>query len=134
MYRERASRRGRASSRNARRPVRQVDIKVKTPSPITSGNQPPWGILNRFAPRKAESTTNNGKVTPIALGQDQFHRTLATTRKSTVVMNMVIVTATPYAAARPDEDPKAITRPTAAIARTQLMWGTYTWPRSVADV
>ena len=41
------------------RPVFQVSIKVKIKMPITKGTQPPSGIFNTLALKKATSTTKN---------------------------------------------------------------------------
>ena len=48
--------------------------------------------------------------------------------------SIVAVTATPYAPASRDEEPKPMTATSTAPHSTQLMPGIYTWPISRAEV
>jgi hypothetical protein len=61
-------------------------------------------------------------------------RARATVKNSTVVMRIVPVTATPYAAARLAEERNPRTSSTTAIRTIALIAGRYTWPTSTREV
>src|SRR6202030_2468643 len=82
-----------------RRPARQVVMIVNTTIPITSGNQPPLGILSAFEPNNARSTVMIGTRTTAIVGHCQRQTPRMTVAASTVVMLIVPVTANPYAEA-----------------------------------
>ncbi len=80
---------------SALRPRRQLAKTTKTAAATASGNQPPCATLTMLAPKNARSTTRNVAVTPAA-GQSFHPQTRrATTKARSVVMIMVVVTATP---------------------------------------
>ena len=76
-----------------------------------------------FAPKKARSTTSSGTVTAKIAIVGHPHRSRSTTARIDVVIAIVAVTATPYAAARFVEAWKAMTRPTAQIISSQFTDG-----------
>ena len=94
-----------------------------TSAATSSGNQPPYSILIRFAPKKIRSTAKNTPVTDPAFNRLQPHRSRVTTYASNVVITIVVVTAMPYAAARFVDDSKPSTRPTVANMSSQLISG-----------
>lgn len=106
-----------------RLPVFQVVKTAKTTAPTTSGNQPPSGILNRLAPRKAPSMASRTPVMLNTRALGQCHRRLTKTANSSVVANMVPVTDSPYAAANAEDDRNARTSPTHAAMSSQLTTG-----------
>jgi hypothetical protein len=106
------------------RPLFQVVITMKTAAAIASGNQPPRGILSRLADQNETSTARKNPVTSRAAGRPHRHLSRATTKNSTVVTTIVVVTATPYAAARLLEDRKPSTSPMHASISAQLTDGT----------
>jgi hypothetical protein len=77
------------------RPVLHVVITVKTTAAMTSGNQPPLGILSRLAPQKPRSTTRKTAQSAATAGRRHFQSVRATTAKRMVVNTMSVVTATP---------------------------------------
>src|SRR5688572_18079824 len=96
---------------------------VKTMTPIASGNQPPSVTLTMFAPKNARSEMSSGITSANTASTGQRQRSRATTASSVVVIAIVAVTATPYAAARLLDDPKAMTSPIAANIRIQFTDG-----------
>src|SRR5262245_5988021 len=80
---------------SSRRPLFHVVIRMNTAAATTSGNQPPLGILSRLADQKDTSTARKKPHTRSADAMPHFHRSRATTNRSTVVTTIVVVTATP---------------------------------------
>ena len=116
-----------APSRNRelrmKRPLRHVVISVKTTPAMTSGNHPPSTILKRFATRNDRSGMRNAIVIAPAVSRLQPRRSRATTYASTVVMIIVMLTATPYAPARFDELRKPRTSAIVATITLQFTAG-----------
>jgi hypothetical protein len=72
-----------------------VLIKPKMIAPTSRGNQPPSGILMRFAPQNARSMIRKNPATRAVTSGLHPHRSRATTKSSRVVITIVVVTATP---------------------------------------
>jgi hypothetical protein len=106
------------------RPVFHVVINVNSSAAIASGSHPPCAILSTFAPKKARSIERNTPVTSRASGNGQRHRSVKMTWRSNAVITMVNVTAIPYAAARPADEPKPMTMASVPAINAQLTWGT----------
>jgi hypothetical protein len=105
------------------RPRFQVIMSRKSMMPRTSGTQPPFCTFTRFAARNATSTMRKMLVTVVAFHDSQRKRSRATTSKSNVVMNIVPVTAMPYAAPRLEVFLNATTTRRHPTAMNQLTSG-----------
>src|SRR5687768_8999685 len=81
--------------RRIRRPVCQVDIKVKIAAPTTSGNQPPCGILMTFEARKASSITKKPLQSKAVNNGLQPQSRCAAKKNNVEVTTIASVTATP---------------------------------------
>ena len=84
----------RPANRAARR-RRQISIMLSTTPPISSGNQPPAGILCRLPATKARSSSRSGAATAATSGQDTPQWPRATATMSSVVTSMSPATAIP---------------------------------------
>ena len=105
------------------RPRFQVVISRYTPRPTTIGNQPPSSILMTLALKKATSTSRSAAVSARARQRGHFHRSHAMVWSRSVVVSIVPVTATPYAAARLLECRKPTTSVTQPSHRAQFTSG-----------
>ena len=105
------------------RPFFHVVITANITAAITSGNQPPCGILTMLAPQNARSTTRNAAESSPTRSRLHFQRERATNAKRIVVNTMSVVTATPYAAASRLDDWKPTTRLMHAIISAQFTAG-----------
>ena len=108
---------------NSSRPRFQVDNNVKISRPKTSGNQPPAGIFTALAEKSMMSISTNGTAQASASRRDHFHSRLTTTNATRFVINIVPVTAMPYAAARLLDDLKPTTSATTVSSNIQLIAG-----------
>ena len=70
-------------------------MSVKPMMPTTSGNQPPWAIFVRLAPRKQSSTARNTAQIAPAFSPLQPHNRRAAKYSNSVVMIIVSTTAMP---------------------------------------
>src|SRR5687768_11364935 len=93
---------------------------MNTKMPTVIGNQPPSGTLTMFEAKNAESAMRNGMVRLSTALVRHFHRSFATTARRIVVISIVVVTDTPYAAARFVDLRNTSTRPIAANIRIQF--------------
>ena len=62
---------------------------------MTSGNQPPSAIFSRFAEKKVTSMTTKNTVAASAIQRLKRHAWRTTKKVSSVVINIVPVTAMP---------------------------------------
>ena len=77
------------------RPFFQVAITTKITTPIKRGSQPPCGIFVRFEARNVPSTTRSTPPNDTTLNRLHPNRAPAIEQNNTVVVIIVIVTATP---------------------------------------
>src|SRR5579875_1438760 len=89
-----------------------------------SGSHPPWMTLVRLEVKKAISTVSKTPPPAVTSARRVCQNRRAIERKSTVVRTKVPVTATPYAAASPLEEPKAKTIARTITNRIALIAGT----------
>ena len=121
------SRSGPSSSTRLRvtiaRPRCHVISTVNTTAAIVSGNQPPCTIFGMLAAKKDRSTVRK-KTAPSAVSHAGLrHSIRTTTKKRSVSMASVPVTAIPYAEARFCDEPKPMTSATTAANSTRLIPG-----------
>src|ERR1041384_3302590 len=93
------------------------------PTPTASGNQPPSASLPRFAEKNEKSMTTSGRYSASAAPSDQPQLTRQIRENKNDVIDIVPVTAMPYAAASRVLDPNANTSARHAIIRIQLISG-----------
>ena len=105
------------------RPLNQVNMTVVMSNPTTNGTQPPWLTLVKLGIKNATSITkSNAVIDRLRIGFIRQRR-CATKNIRIVVMVIVIVTATPYAAARLLDEGNAITRKTVAKNSKKFITG-----------
>src|SRR5450830_974454 len=109
--------------RSNMRPEYQVISKKKAKPPNSNGNQPPSAILSKLAAKNEKSTIKKALMTSVTNTGCHFHSMRVTTPASIVVMTMVVVTATPYAAARLSDFLNASTTATTSTSNIQLIKG-----------
>jgi hypothetical protein len=106
------------------RPRFQVVSSVNTMPPISSGNQPPSGILSEFEARNTTSTIRNGVATSAATSLGQCQSLRITTKIRMESISIAIMTAMPYALASASELWNPTTSAITAQKSDQLMKGT----------
>ena len=97
---------------------------MNTSAPITSGNQPPSGILSALDDRNAKSISAIGSISATAAAIGQCQTRIMTKKISTESIIIAIVTAMPYAPASALELPNPTTSAITATNSVQLMNGT----------
>ena len=105
------------------RPFCQVVSRMKTTSPTSSGNQPPSGTLVRFEVKYMPSMNRNTARNSRTAAAGHFHTRFSSTPTMQVEMNIVPVTAIPYAAARLDDSRKNRISMMTMIISAQLIAG-----------